>query len=157
VTNVSGHGFWLLIHDEEHFLPFDKFPWFREAPIAKLIHVELPSEQHLYWPELDVDLELESILHPERYPLMSKVHEAGTGYAAVNYDQAKIDDTVLALLQLTLHEGGRACKRFDFDVMDRLHEQGYILDPKGRSKSVSLTKKGLERSRKLFEELFGEK
>ena len=80
VTNVSQHGLWLLIHEQEVFLPFDQFPWFQDAPIGKVVHVELPSEQHLYWPELDVDLELESIFHPERYPLTSRVHEAGVGY-----------------------------------------------------------------------------
>lgn len=76
VTNVSKLGLWLLIHDKEVFLPFEKFPWFQDAPIGKVVHVELPSEQHLYWPELDVDLEVESVLHPERYPLVSRVHSS---------------------------------------------------------------------------------
>ncbi|MFZ5511221.1 MAG: DUF2442 domain-containing protein [Pseudomonadota bacterium] len=73
VTNVSPHGFWLLLHDQEVFLPFEQFPWFRDAPIGKLCHVELQSERHLYWPELDIDLAVESIFHPERYPLVSRV------------------------------------------------------------------------------------
>jgi GxxExxY protein len=77
---VSRYGLWLLIHEDEVFLPFEKFPWFQDAPIGKVVHVELPSEQHLYWPELDVDLEVESVLHPERYPLVSRVHEAEEGY-----------------------------------------------------------------------------
>jgi len=58
------------------FLPFDKFPWFREAPIAKLVRVELPSPDHLYWPGLDVDLAVESIEHPERFPLVSRVRSS---------------------------------------------------------------------------------
>jgi hypothetical protein len=73
VTNVSQHGFWLLLEDRELFLPFEKFPWFRDAPIAKLVRVELPSSHHLYWPDLDVDLAVESVEHPERFPLVSKV------------------------------------------------------------------------------------
>jgi hypothetical protein len=72
VTNVSQHGLWLLLGDRELFLPFDKFPWFRDAPIAKLICVQLPSPDHLYWPDLDVDLAVESIEHPERFPLVSR-------------------------------------------------------------------------------------
>ena len=72
VTNVSPRGLWLLLGDRELFLPFDKFPWFRDAPIAKLVRVELPSPDHLYWPGLDVDLAVESIEHPERFPLVSK-------------------------------------------------------------------------------------
>jgi hypothetical protein len=73
VTNVSQHGFWLLFEDRELFLPFEKFPWFRDAPIAKLVQVRMPSLHHLYWPDLDVDLAVESIEHPERFPLVSKV------------------------------------------------------------------------------------
>jgi hypothetical protein len=61
VTNVSKHGFWLLIGDGERFAPFEQFPWFRDAPIGKLLNVELPSAHHLYWPELDIDIALESI------------------------------------------------------------------------------------------------
>jgi hypothetical protein len=72
VTNVSRHGLWLLLGDRELFLPFSKFPWFREAPIAKVVRVEWPSPDHLYWPSLDVDLAVESIEHPERFPLVSK-------------------------------------------------------------------------------------
>jgi len=73
VTNVSPHGFWLLLGDRELFLAFDEFPWFRDAPIAKLVRVQQPSSHHLYWPDLDVDLAVESIEHPERFPLTSKM------------------------------------------------------------------------------------
>jgi hypothetical protein len=72
VTNVSKHGFWLLIGEGERFLPFDQFPWFRDAPIGQLLNVELPSPHHLYWRDLDVDLAVESIDHPERFPHISK-------------------------------------------------------------------------------------
>ena len=73
ITNVSKHGFWLLIHDQEVFVPFEEFPWFKEAPIGKLLNVELPSPHHLYWPDLDIDLSVESLFHPERFPLISRV------------------------------------------------------------------------------------
>lgn len=72
VTNISKHGFWLLIGDRELFLAFESFPWFRDAPVRKLLKVELPAAHHLYWPDLDIDLALESIEHPERYPLVSR-------------------------------------------------------------------------------------
>jgi len=71
VTNVSGHGFWLLLGNEELFVAFEYFPWFRDASIAELSSVERPSAEHLYWPLLDVDLSVESIEHPERFPLIS--------------------------------------------------------------------------------------
>jgi hypothetical protein len=73
ITNVSKHGFWLLIGDKEYFVAFEQFPWFRNAPIGHLLNVELPSAHHLYWPDLDVDIAVESIDHPERFPLVSKV------------------------------------------------------------------------------------
>ena len=72
VTNVSKHGSWLLLEDEERFLSFAEFPWFKNAPIGHLTHVELPQPHHLYWPDLDVDLDLESIEHPERFPLVDR-------------------------------------------------------------------------------------
>ncbi len=73
VTNISKHGFWLLLRDRELFLPFSEFPWFKEATIAQLIAVEWPSPHHLYWPDLDIDLAVESIEHPERFPLVSRL------------------------------------------------------------------------------------
>ena len=73
VTNVSQHGFWLLLGERELFLAFAKFPWFRDASISKLVRVQQPSSHHLYWPDLDVDLAVESIEYPERFPLVSKV------------------------------------------------------------------------------------
>ncbi|MEX0977859.1 MAG: DUF2442 domain-containing protein [Pirellulales bacterium] len=72
VTNISGHGFWLLLRDQEYFLPFEQFPWFKNASVGQICKVELPSSHHLYWPLLDVDLAVESIEHPERFPLVSK-------------------------------------------------------------------------------------
>lgn len=73
VTNVSVHGLWLLIGNAEKFVTFDDFPWFRNASIGQISNVEMPQPGHLYWPELDVDLSVESLDHPERFPLVSKV------------------------------------------------------------------------------------
>ncbi len=72
----------------------------------------------------------------------------------MEYDKKKVDDTVLALLYLTLHGNGRAWKGHDWDAMDRLHKKGMILDPVGKAKSVVLTAEGEQRSRELFEKLF---
>jgi len=63
---------WIFLGDRELFLPFKEFPWFRGAVIDHLLNVQRPSEQHLYWPDLDVDLAVESIEHPERFPLKAK-------------------------------------------------------------------------------------
>jgi uncharacterized protein DUF2442 len=73
VSNVSTNGFWLLIAEKERFLSFADFPWFREARIRELVNVELQSPNHLYWPDLDIDLAVDSIDHPERYPRVSRL------------------------------------------------------------------------------------
>ena len=78
VTNVSKHGFWLLIQGREVFLPFEQFPWFRDSPVGKILNVTLPHPHHLYWPDLDIDLAVESIDHPERFPLVSRHHLRGS-------------------------------------------------------------------------------
>ena len=72
VTNVSKHCVWLLLGDEELVVPFSEFPWFKSATIEQLSDVERPTENHLYWPMIDVDLSVESIRKPERFPLVSK-------------------------------------------------------------------------------------
>ena len=72
VTHVSKHGFWLLLGNEELLLPFESFPWFRQATIEQLSQVEWPSKNHVYWPQLDVDLAVESIRNPAAFPLVSR-------------------------------------------------------------------------------------
>lgn len=69
-------------------------------------------------------------------------------------DEDKVDDAVLALLRLTLHDGQRAWKGFDWDALGRLHRKGMISDPVGRAKSVVLTDEGLRRSEELLAALF---
>ncbi|MBL7252184.1 DUF6429 family protein [Alloalcanivorax sp. C16-2] len=70
-------------------------------------------------------------------------------------DEEKVDQAVLALLHLTLHDGDRAWKSFDWDAMNRLHEKGLICNPVGKAKSVLLTEEGLKESERRFRELFG--
>ena len=71
VTHVSRHGFWLLLGGEELLLPFADFPWFRKASIEQLCDVQWPTPEHLYWPQLDVDLAVESIRNPGAFPLVA--------------------------------------------------------------------------------------
>jgi hypothetical protein len=72
VTNISALGLWLLLAEEELFLPFSEFPWFEDASVGKITKVELIGSDHLHWPDLDVDLSVESIRHPERFPLKAR-------------------------------------------------------------------------------------
>jgi len=73
----------------------------------------------------------------------------------MDYDTERIDEAVLALAYLTLHDGVRAWKSFDWDTLNRLHDKGYISNPATKAKSVVLTEEGLKEARRLCEELFG--
>jgi hypothetical protein len=73
----------------------------------------------------------------------------------MDYDADKVDEAVLALLYLTLHDGARAWKSFDWEAMNRLYEKGYISNPVGKAKSVVFTEEGLREAERLFQQLFG--
>ena len=78
VTNISGNGFWLLLDGDELFVAFKHFPWFRDASIGQVLNVERPAAHHIYWPDLDIDLAVDSLTNPERYPLVSRVQPNNT-------------------------------------------------------------------------------
>jgi len=71
-------------------------------------------------------------------------------------DNEKIDEAVLALLLLGIHDGSRAWKGFDWESMNQLHEKGYISDPRGKAKSIVFTEEGLRQAERLLEQLFSE-
>lgn len=71
IANISEHGFWVFLKDKEYFLPFEQFPWFKKANIGQITNVKLLHQSHLYWPQLDVDLSINVIEHPERYKLIA--------------------------------------------------------------------------------------
>lgn len=74
VTHIFHYGIWLLLGEKELLLSFEDFPWFKDASVSAIQNVQFPSSQHLYWPDLDVDLSVESIEHPERFPLISALN-----------------------------------------------------------------------------------
>lgn len=76
VVSIGKHGFWLNLAGRELFLPFAQFPWFGDAPVRKILNVRWPFPDHLHWPDLDVDLAVESIEHPERFPLRFEPSDA---------------------------------------------------------------------------------
>lgn len=73
VTHISAHGFWVLLGKEELPVPYAQFPWFRKATVEQIVSVERPTENHLYWPQLDIDLSIESLRSPDAFPLVSGV------------------------------------------------------------------------------------
>ena len=82
------------------------------------------------------------------------------GCAMDKYDKDKVDEYTLALLLLVSHNrkvgyGARAWKGFDWDTMDRLHDKGFITDPKGKARSVGMTEEGYQQAEALFQKFFG--
>jgi Protein of unknown function (DUF2442) len=72
VTNISAHGFWVLVGGEELPVPYSAFPWFKKATVEQITTIEHPTDDHLYWPLLDVDLSVRSLRDPNAFPLVSK-------------------------------------------------------------------------------------
>ena len=70
IVQISTHGIWLLAKETEYFLPYSEYPWFRNSKISQIHNVQLTGHGHLHWPELDIDLELDSLACPEKYPLI---------------------------------------------------------------------------------------
>ena len=69
VTNISSNGIWILAEGKELFMSYEDSPWFKDSPVGKILNVKEPNAGHFYWPDLDVDLTVEIIEHPERFPL----------------------------------------------------------------------------------------
>jgi len=73
VTDISPSGIWMLARGEELFLPYENFPWFKRGSVEAILNVEEPTPGHYYWPDLDIDLGIESMRNPERFPLTSQL------------------------------------------------------------------------------------
>jgi hypothetical protein len=69
VTHVSSHGVWLLTRNEELFMSYADFPWFKNQAIKSIFNIEEPSPNHFYWPDIDVDVTVDMIKNPEQFPL----------------------------------------------------------------------------------------
>lgn len=72
VTGASPIGFWLLVADREYFVPFADYPDFLQATIGQLYQLEQLSPNQVYWPDLDIDIDLNALEEPERFPLTFK-------------------------------------------------------------------------------------
>lgn len=72
VENITPYGIWLFVNGKEYFLDYSAFPFFKEQAVAAIHNVELLHGFHLYWPDLDIDLEIDNLENPKHYPLTSK-------------------------------------------------------------------------------------
>ena len=74
VTNIDRFGIWMLVAGKEHFLPYKEYPWFHGATVREILNVEFQPPDHLHWPDLDVDLCVESLERPGDFPLLYHKH-----------------------------------------------------------------------------------
>ncbi len=81
VENITPFGIWLYVKGAEYFLSYALYPYFESQTLRSIHNVKLLHGHHLYWPELDVDLEIDNLENPEKYPLRSKVGLHVTGRA----------------------------------------------------------------------------
>ncbi|MGA2060306.1 MAG: DUF2442 domain-containing protein [Thermoguttaceae bacterium] len=70
VQDISKNGIWIFVNEQEYFLPYKEYPWFKDAKVSEIQNIRISHGSHLHWPDLDVDLELEILQHPEKYPLI---------------------------------------------------------------------------------------
>ena len=69
ITNITAFGLWLLVDDQEYFVPFSDYPVFQEATVAQICSIQRLSPRQFHWPEIDADIELDALETPERFPL----------------------------------------------------------------------------------------
>lgn len=69
IQNISNHGIWIFVNEQEFFLSFDKYPWFQKATIDQIYDFTFSHGKHLHWTSLDVDLDVETLNSPDAYPL----------------------------------------------------------------------------------------
>ena len=72
VENITPFGIWLFVKGKEYFLSYENYPYFKDQTLSAIQDVQLLHGYHLYWPRLDVDLEIDNLEHPEKYPLRSR-------------------------------------------------------------------------------------
>ena len=70
VTNISPFGIWILVNGDEFFMSYKEYPFFENAPLKAIAILEIDSLGNLHWPELDVDIEADTLNNPEEYPLI---------------------------------------------------------------------------------------
>ena len=94
VTSIHTTGFWLLVDDVEYFVPFDDYPVFREATVAQIYAVQRLGSAQFHWPELDADIELEALEHPEQFPLVFRPSQPSYGYEQIRHQGVAVRDAL---------------------------------------------------------------
>lgn len=73
VENITPFGIWIFVKEKEYFLNYKEYPYFKDQTLKSIQNVQLLHGFHLYWPDLDVDLEIDNLENPAKYPLKAKI------------------------------------------------------------------------------------
>ena len=68
VLMINGQGMMLTVNGEDLFVSYNRVPWLKSATISDALNVQMCGDDAIEWPALDVDLEIDSLRHPEKYP-----------------------------------------------------------------------------------------
>ena len=82
IENITPFGIWIYVKEKEYFLSYRDFPYFRNQTLNSIQNVQLIHGYHLYWPELDVDLEVDNLENPQNYPLKSRIEKEVTSHSS---------------------------------------------------------------------------
>lgn len=83
VENITPFGIWLFVKEHEYFLSYQDYPYFKNQTLSAIQNVELIHDHHLYWTDLDIDLEIDNLENPEKYPLKSRVTKTASSHSQV--------------------------------------------------------------------------
>ena len=72
IQSIMRNGILISVNGNDYFLSYNRVPWFREAKLSDIFNVSMMGDDAIRWESLDVDLEIESLIHPERFPLVMK-------------------------------------------------------------------------------------
>jgi hypothetical protein len=75
IENINSFGIWIFVNEKEYFLSYEQFPYFAEQKVSSINNVQLLHGSHLYWPDLDIDLEIDNFENPSKYPLISRTEK----------------------------------------------------------------------------------
>lgn len=70
VSGITRFGIWILVNDFEYYLNYTEYPWFKKATVDQISNLKFKHNHHLSWPDINVEIELESLIHKEKYPLI---------------------------------------------------------------------------------------
>ena len=75
VLMINNQGVMISVEGNDYFLSYNRVPWLKDATVRNILNIKMSGKNAIEWPDLDIDLEIDSLKHPERYPLVMRRNE----------------------------------------------------------------------------------